>query len=531
MIGNSRITLHENFNELPQLLTDYLSGSERVSEFVHFFNKESDWKNLIASKEFSIQKRETLVHHLNNQYSKFSLSEEVKSNLNLLALDSTFTVTTGHQLCLLTGPLFFIYKIATTIKLAQNLKLQFPDKNFVPVYWLASEDHDFAEINHTYLFNKKISWNNDTKGAVGELSTETLNEFLKTINDVLGTSETAGKLKDIIKESYNHQTLADATIALVNKLFGSYGLVCLDANHVDLKKLFIPVIEKELTENFSHKAITETNVQLTLQNYQPTVESKEINLFYIDSGLRERIEFNGTHYIVRNSNLSFTKDQILAMVKSNPDKFSPNVILRPVYQETILPNLAYVGGPSEISYWMQFKKVFKAVNMQLPVLIYRDSFYLIDKQMWGSWLEMGFGIEDLKREEKELSEIFLARQQFKSEDFRLEVNEIKELLNHLKQKVELSDKSLLAALNAEEQKLLNGLSGIENKLNKTLKAKFDKQLNQIKRIKEKFFPNNIPQERLENVFQYLLKYDSTFIDLVLENIDLEKSNSKLLVLE
>lgn len=527
---NSKINLPANFNNLSNLLVDYLKGEEKVNEFVHFFNTPKDWDNMLSTKAFSEEKRKSLVQNLNEQYTRFNIHEAVKQNIELLNEPNAYTVTTGHQLCLLTGPLFFIYKIATTIKLAQEFKKNYPDKNFVPFYWLASEDHDFAEINHAYLFGKKITWEREAKGPVGQLTLETISPFIEKVKEILGTSENAESLNNLICKAYSYNTLSEATLYLVNELFGKYGLVCLDANHQNLKKEFVPVLEKELSEQFSNSAVTLSNGLLLKKGYQPIVESKPINLFYVDDNIRERIEYTDQNFIVRNTDIKFTKHEIISLVKSNPEKFSPNVILRPLYQETILPNLAYVGGPSEIAYWMQFKKVFEAAELKMPVLVYRNSFYLIDKMMFEQWKEMGFNIEDFKKDEKELIKQYLDNQNLIPISFEKHINQLITVIEDIKKEAVLIDKTLINSINAEEQKFKNALLNIESKLNKVTRNKFDKQLNIIKRNKEKLFPAGSQQERVENLFPYLLKYPD-FIEIIMQNIDFNSADSKLLCLE
>jgi uncharacterized protein YllA (UPF0747 family) len=179
---------------------------------------------------------------------------------------------------------------------------------------------------------------------------------------------------------------------------------------------------------------------------------------------------------------------------------------------------------------MQFKKVFEAINLKMPVLVYRKSFFLIQKSMYSKWLEMGWEIDDIKKDEKELTERYLDKQKLIPISFETQLNQLVLVLEEIKNEIALIDKSLLSSINAEEQKFKNALLVIQSKLNKANRNKFEKQLSVIKKTKEKLFPMGIPQERVENIFQYFVKYPG-IIDFVMQNIDLNSSNSSLLCLD
>jgi bacillithiol biosynthesis cysteine-adding enzyme BshC len=305
--------------------------------------------------------RKILVDALTNQYSRLNspLSSLVRNNINLLIEENTFTITTGHQLNIFTGPLYFIFKIVTAINLANELKAAYPEQNFVPVYWMATEDHDFAEINHTTVLGKKINWDLETTGPTGRINTESIFKTVKNYLSVLGLSENSEILSDIIENAYlKNQKLADATRYLVNSLFEDYGLVIIDADDPQLKKQFAPYIERDIIGRNSSKAINESSAALKQIGFNTQVNSRDINFFYMVDGFRERIVVENGKYNVLNSGISFNEDELRKEIEQHPFRFSPNVVMRPLYQEVILPNLAYIGGGAEVTYWLQLKKSF-----------------------------------------------------------------------------------------------------------------------------------------------------------------------------
>ncbi|MBP6557946.1 MAG: bacillithiol biosynthesis cysteine-adding enzyme BshC, partial [Flavobacterium sp.] len=337
-----------------KLIVDYLEQKTELKKLYNRFPKIENFKNQIEEKEKNFNsndnvKRQVLANALERQYSGFEISETVKSNISLLSDSKTFTITTGHQLNLFTGPLYFLYKIVSTINLCKELKQAYPQHNFVPIYWMATEDHDFEEINYFHFKKAKIKWNRESHGPVGRLSTAGLEEVYKVFIEELGLGENAAYLKSLFDNSYlKHSNLAEATRYLANELFGNKGLIILDGDDVALKQIFVPFIKEELLHQTAFRNVTKTNE--TLQNYTIQVNPREINLFYIEDDIRERIVFEDNQYKVNNTNLVFTKNEIHLLLETNPEKFSPNVILRPLYQEVILLNLCYIGGGGEIAY-------------------------------------------------------------------------------------------------------------------------------------------------------------------------------------
>src|SRR6478609_1669807 len=320
-----------------KLIQDYLDQKPELKSLYNHFPTLENFEKQIEEKKLNFDdngnfKRQTLVTVLKNQYSELSVSKETLNNIELLNNSNTFTVTTGHQLNLFSGPLYFLYKIISTINLTKELKAKYPDCDFVPIYWMATEDHDFDEINYFSFKGKKFRWNKESTGPVGRLSTDGLDDFLEIFALEIGSSTNANTIKKLFEDSYlKHDNLANATRFLANSLFGSSGLVILDADNQDLKRIFIPYVKEELLHQTSFKAVNETIEKL--KEYTVQVNPREINLFYIEDNLRERIILDPDSnreelYKVNHTQIQFTEAEILALLESNPEKFSPNVIMR-----------------------------------------------------------------------------------------------------------------------------------------------------------------------------------------------------------
>ena len=492
---------YQTTNRYSKLLIDYVNEDKKLNPFINHFSALSNFKKQITEKKNHTIDRGVLVKVLKEQNFNFPLSVASNSNINLLQSEETFTVTTGHQLCLLTGPLYFIYKIVSTINIAEQLKEKYPQNNFVPIFWMATEDHDFQEINHINLFGKKIVWDSKQTGAVGRMSLDGFESVLMELKEVLGETENAKKLVSLFENAYlKHKNLADATRFLVNELFGKFGLVIIDGDDKKLKQQFVPIIKKDVLQNGFVTAIKQNSKSLA-KDYKVQAFVRDINFFKLTKGNRELI-----------------KEEIVQKeMAENPENFSPNVLLRPLYQETILPNIAYVGGGAEVGYWMQLKTAFKQENIPFPILILRNSAMLINDKQKQKIESLGFEINDLFSAIDDLKKQYVLSNSKQDITLDIEKCELEELYNKLLLKT--NDKGLQASFNASHQKQLKSFEKFEQKLIRLEKKKHENALNTISKIKQQLFPENCLQERFDNFIPFYLKEGENFIEMLKDNLD------------
>lgn len=500
-------------------LIRFLAEDPQLASFYSESPTIEGFKNLIARKKNSAN-RPILVQVLRDQYSKIKgpLNLSVEANIQLLEKDNTFTVCTGHQLNLFTGPLYFIFKIVTAINLAKELKSNFPDKNFVPVYWMATEDHDFAEINHTHIAGKKISWEHHALGATGRLQTIGIEKAIKEYQQVLGISENAEALSDLIQKAYTeHSSLADATRYLVNALFEDYGLVILDADDVRLKSQLSTIITKDIIEQNSFNHITASNHKLAEQGIEAQVNPREINFFYLRDGLRERIVFEDDTYSVLNTEISFSEESLKKEISEYPDRFSPNVVMRPLYQELILPNLAYIGGGAEVIYWLQLKQNFDHYGVEFPILLLRNSAMFSPLKLESKLNRLDINIKDIFKKLEELKKEWVLNHSTHKLSLQDEWLELSSIFEKIKLRSHKIDPSLSPSADAVKARLQHAIKNLESKLMKAEKRNFSDALTQIELIKTKLFPNGGLQERSENFGLFYVKHGKNFIQILIEN--------------
>jgi len=484
--------------QFSSLFLDYLDQKPALTPFYSQFPTLDAFPKQIQQRPFSDENRQTLVRTLERQYAGLPNQPD----LSVLAQPNTYTVTTGHQLNIFTGPLYVIYKLISTINLAKKLNETFPEYRFVPVYWMASEDHDFAEINHFSLFGKTYSWAFAQSGAVGRLNPAELADLLEQLPE---------KIELFEKAYLNYPTLADAVRCYMHELFGADGLICLDADDAELKRLFMPVMQDELRYHATGALVQQTNQALEKQGYRPPVTPRELNLFYLDTNLRERIVREDDQYRVLNTDLRFSTEEIETLLAQHPERFSPNVVLRPVYQEVILPNLAYLGGPSEVPYWLQLKAVFDRYQLPFPLFIPRNFALYVNSASHKRMEKLGVSAPELFQDELKLRRSYIERITENSLKLDEEKKCLEDCFNDILAKAVRVDKTLEGAVNAEKAKLLNAVENLEKRIKKAEERNHDTVVNQLIGLKNKLFPGGGPQDRAENFLNYYLN-DPQFLD-------------------
>jgi bacillithiol biosynthesis cysteine-adding enzyme BshC len=492
-----------------KLLNAYLEGENPVLPSPVF-----DVKKAIEAKK-NFQHRQILTQCLAEQNKDIFLSEKSSKNIELLGEKNAFCITTGHQLALAGGPLFVTYKILTTIKLASDAKKANPEYNFVPVFWLASEDHDKEEIDHFSLFGKTIKWETDQVGAVGSFSTKGIEEMLDKMATETNGLETS--LVEKLKKAYSQKDLSSATRYLVNELFGEYGLVIIDGNDGILKDLFFPVMERELDpeEKITYHSVKTTNEKLINAGFEPAINPRELNLFLLSENKRDRLEFNFNMIETVEDSKTWTLPEFTDFAKKWSSRISPNVLLRPVYQETVLPNLAYVGGPAETEYWLQLDDLFKALNVPLPQRVLRICATVSSAKNLEKITEAGLTIEDIFGDEAALVKKITLLLGGDNLNFTNEKNSFDELFEKLALKAKAVDPTLEGAVNAEKARQEKALEGVFGRITKAEKTKQEGGINRMLKIRNSFLPYGKPQERTTTLLE--LKGDLNLIfDGILE---------------
>lgn len=506
---------------LPALTNDYLSNKDSLSHLSKYPFEFSSFKNVIADKAKDNTDRKLLVEVLQSQYSNIPTSDSVSKNIESLLADNTFTVVAAHQPCLFIGPMYNIYKIACAIQTTLQLKKEYPDYNFVPVFWLGTEDHDTEELNHAFINGKKIEWTNPGTGASGRWKTVSMQAVIDELKSISANTAIISILEKGLKK---YTTFGKFTQYFVNELFKEHGLVVLDGDDERLKKKFSVVIKEEVL-NSKAVEILKPTIEFLQANYKTQAKPRDINFFYLGENYRERIIFNSASqkFEVNNTSIAFSRDEIISEIENHSERLSPNVIYRPLYQEMILPNLAFVGGAGELSYWLELKPLFEYFKVNYPMQIMRNSAAIINASVQKKLEKLNLKAEDFFGDLEQLINRYVQQnlptgKAGMNADSNLadEKKKLEALFDSILLKAEASDVTLKQSATGEKQKALSALENLETKMLKAEKRKQETSVNQIRSIHAALFPDGVLQERRENFIPF---YTTDFISEIISNSD------------
>ncbi|MDQ2720834.1 MAG: bacillithiol biosynthesis cysteine-adding enzyme BshC [Bacteroidota bacterium] len=501
-----------------KIVLDYIDQVPELKEFYeHAVSIEGIKSAILQRKNFKTN-RQLLVEQFEIQYKNLKDSDTVKANVHALLSENTFTICTAHQPNIFTGHLYFIYKILHIIKIADSLKTQLPEYNFVPVFFMGSEDADLEELNHIVIDGQKYEWQTKQTGAVGRMKVD--DNLLKLIDSISGrlVVEKYGKtIIHLIRDCFTKgHSIEKATFLLVHELFRDFGLLILLPDNAAFKKEMIPVMEEDIFNNTSSKIVQNTSEKLA-QKYKAQAYPREINLFYLKDNLRNRIVQVDDHFVIHDTEIVFSKEEIRNELQNHPERFSPNVILRGLFQEIILPDVAWIGGGGELSYWLQLKDLFQNFKVPFPVLIVRNSFLIIEKKYQKLLSKLNIRAVDLFKGQQDLFNKMVNEESKSVLNLENEKRQFLQVYDQIKKLVKEIDITLQKHTAALETKSLKALSTLEKKMLRAEKRKFAEQKNQLEKIFSALFPNEGLQERTENFMLLYSKSGSDFFKMIYES--------------
>ena len=498
----------------------YINLEPFLKDFYTYTPTLESFAQAIEDRKNKPVDRPLLVEVLNDNYQHIETTEVQKNNIAALLSDNTYTIITAHQPSLLGGPLYYVLKIASTIHLCKQLKAKYPDSHFVPTFVSGGEDHDFDEIDHLHLYGKTITWERDSKGAVGRLSTDGLREVIGQVSEILGTKPLALEMMDSLNKILaGCTTYGEFVFKFVNHLFGKYGLIVINKDNAKLKRRFAPLMKKEILEQISKSLISETQEKLEQHKFKAQAFPREINLFYFCEEGRKRIEQNGDAYAIVDTDIQFTEAEIIAELDQHPERFSPNVVMRPLYQEYCIPNLAYIGGGGEIAYWLERKTQFEAFDVFYPMLIRRNSVMILNGGHLKTIHKLGFQVSDVFNDVDKLIFQFINATADVEIKLDYQKRQIEEAYQQIATKSAAVDPSLSKSVLAEMTKQLKNIDNMESRIKRSLKSQEEVNVKKIEKLKEKLFPNNGLQERYDNFLPHYLDIGASFFDILIQNLD------------
>jgi len=503
---------------------DYLSHKPELQPFYQF---NPDYQGALKAAEDRNNdpvNRERLVNVLTRQYQNLqsdffdiNANKAVAANVNALKDEKTFTITTGHQLNIFGGPLYYLYKIASTISLAKKLNNLYPSFNFVPVYWMGAEDHDFEEINHFHLFNDTYKWDREIGGSVGRMDPSGLSHLLDQLKANINEKEAFEPLEQIWRKAFSEfPTLATATQYWVHEVFKEHGLLVLDPSSPELKDSMISIFEDDIFNHTNYDLVSQNKSKL--DQYELPVNPRSINVFYVKDGLRERIVENNEGFEVLDQNIQFSATELKDKLHHSPEMFSPNVVLRPLYQQKVLPNISYIGGTNEIAYWFELKSLFSNYEVFFPQLIVRNSALWIGKGIRKKLNKFNLNEEDLFLNRQDVIRHYLSEKEDTS-TLDAKISKINKDYDELLKLCEKFDDELKWNVVNAAKEHQKDLDKISKDLRKLVKKRNEKEVNQLHKVYDALFPKGIPQERHDNFLPFFLKHGFDWFDFIIDHLN------------
>ncbi len=536
-----------NFGDIPgqyNLFLDYLYEFENVKKFYkHDFRNKDEYLKLFKSiSETNREFRNDVPKIISSQYDRLTPSQKTKENIESLKDKNTLAVVTGQQLGILGGPLYTFYKIITTIKLAEHLKERYDAFNFVPVFWLEGDDHDFEEVRSVGILNEaneisKVLYEDEiqdeeTRSSVGYLKIkETINSFFENLDKNLRSTEFTSDFLNKLKEIYSDgKTFKQSFKELIFSFFDKYGLILFDPQDVIIKNLLKPVFKQEIN-NFRQQTEKLVQISATLEElYHAQVKVRPVNLFYSTDEGRFLIEPVENEFRLRRKRKKFTHEEIINEIDSHPENFSPNVLLRPICQDYILPTAFYVGGPSEISYFAQVTPLYDFYKLNQPMIYPRSSATIFESNLEKILEKYNLTFEEIFINPDDLkTKVINSLSKHSVDDIFAESNNQVELvLDQLKEKLFEFDKTIADATGKYRQKILNYLDELKGKATDAQKKKHEITLRQIDKLTNSLFPNNNLQERELNFSYYYNKYGESFIDKIFDELKINSFDHQVI---
>jgi bacillithiol biosynthesis cysteine-adding enzyme BshC len=500
------------------IITAYLeqapstSSGQALRPFYKHLPDLSGIKDAIEARKGFATNRALLVEELTKQYATLPAAPKVQEHIQLLLQPNTVTITTAHQPVIFTGPLYFIYKILHAIKLAADLKQALPEYHFVPVFYMGSEDADLEELGSIYLGSEKLTWETKQTGAVGRMNTKGLEKIIHRIEGELSVQPFGPELIQLLKDCYlGSPDIQTATFRFIHALFASYGLVVLIPDNPRFKQQLLPIFTDDLF-NHTPESIVNKTIEKLSAGYKVQANPRAINLFYLKDNLRGRIEKVDGEFIVHDSDIRFSETALRQELQEHPERFSPNVILRGLMQETLLPNIVFIGGGGETAYWLELAALFEHYKVPYPVLMLRNSFLFIPKKWGEKTARLGFTPADLFKSEQELLTALVTRNKNGELKLEHELIEVQQLYRQLKTKAGHIDKTLEAHIEALQARTIRPLQELEKKMLRAEKRKYSDGQRQIHALRETLFPRNSLQERIDSFMPYYATWGKDFIE-------------------
>jgi bacillithiol biosynthesis cysteine-adding enzyme BshC len=529
-----------------KLYTDYLENFEKVRKYYSVdFSNDEELRNYFAKALANFApKRKTLVDVLRNQNSRLNTSQTYDPLLESLSKDNALAVVTGQQVGLFCGPLYTLFKAISAIKLASELKERFPEFEFVPVFWLEGDDHDLEESNHIHLLNgasdvvrvEAILTNGEEENLhpLSEIRFDaSIEQVFQQVDALLTASEFKPALMQMLATCYKEgETYSTAFAKTLTKLLGKNAILLIDPYDAEVKKILKPIFEREFQ---SYPRTSEEVIKQSAEleeNYHLQVKPRVINIFYIEDGIRRGLEPIGSGISLRGTKRKLMPEQVRTILETKPESFSPNVVLRPVCQDYLLPTAGYVAGPGEVAYFAQLKGVYQHFGVEMPPLFPRATATILERRIKKIMEKYQLDFSDAFIEFDLLMKKALAAANPENipGEFEKTTVDIKNSVERLEPLVARVDPTLKGTMDSTVSRIVHLLQHFEEKTTTAYHRKNEQVLQQTRKFQHSLYPNRELQERVLNFTYFYNKYGEEFVNLLFRELPAYSKSHKVITI-
>lgn len=496
----------------------FCAGDPDLAPFLSFPADKESFLLAARQKSAHYTNRPSLSRLIESQYDNVPVNPALKANLDGLSTGNALSITTAHQPLLFGGALYFVYKALTTISLARAASQWLDGQIVVPVFVLGTEDHDYEEVRHARLFSERLTWDSGQDGGpVGRMPIGNISELIAQAEEKFRPLPFGKEVIELLRSSYiPERTFGQSTFQFLHQLLGQEGLVILDLDSQIAKATCADLFEAEFLQSFSKPIVEATLATLEAVGFHQQAHVRDINLFYLKQTSRDRIErVHEDCYQTIDRQRTWSREALLREMHAHPDRFSPNVILRPLLQETILPNIAFVGGGGELAYWVQLGDLFTYLGVPFPILVRRHSVQLIDEITQQKLTKLGMSLDRLFQPLETVIQEYVHDRAESSSDLASERASLADLMQRVREKCAQIEPTLERSAESTEVQMDKLMQNLEGKITRGLKHLHDLEVQQIKGIFERNFPNGNLQERTENVLPWMARYGKGWIEELL----------------
>ncbi|NNF02972.1 MAG: bacillithiol biosynthesis cysteine-adding enzyme BshC [Rhodothermales bacterium] len=521
-----------SFESFSRLFRDYTGSFDSLAGFFAWdYRSDDDLRSAAKEAASAPRNRSVLCAAVRRQAERFGIAEESDQLITRLEDENAVAVVTGQQLGLFGGPMYTLYKTLTAVRLADRIT-KLTDRPAVPVFWLEGEDHDFAEVASLALLDRdepvRVRYerpgSDEIRTAVGRLELdESVRDAVDRISGILPDSEFSPELIEVLRSAYRPgRGMMEAFVEVVSAWIGPGKVLFLSPDDTEIKRLARDVFLREI-EDHEESARRLADVSRRLEeSYHAQVTSTHVNLF-IHGDERRAVEVRGNGFGLHGSDRTMSQEELVALVDDDPDALSPNVVLRPLMQDAVLPTAAYVAGPGEVAYFAQFKPLYEWAGIPMPVIYPRASVTLLERRIGKVLDEHELNVSDFDDQVERLFRRVVVDEMDVDleEQFKTHSSAIHEAVNGIKPVIEEVDRSLVRSAEATRAAFMKEWSKLKDKVVRAEKDRHDIVREQLERAAASLFPFGTLQERVLSPLFFMSKYGPDLAERILSEIDLD----------